>query len=112
MSLGLTPGIFCFPPSTSRQRRTPNRGWPLLVALTWMSRRSYRGKLGSLVPGEGVTPMMTVPRFRNLLGSLLLILLMTPMPARAQYVYLDLNGDGVNTVADVLSGTLPVNVDV
>jgi hypothetical protein len=33
-------------------------------------------------------------------------------PANAQYIFVDLNGDGQNTPLDVLSGTLPVNVDV
>ena len=33
-------------------------------------------------------------------------------PGNAQYIYLDLNGDGFNTPADLLSGVLPVNVDV
>jgi hypothetical protein len=42
----------------------------------------------------------------------LLICLATPSPATAQYIYLDLNGDGLNTPADLLSGTLPVNVAV
>lgn len=62
---------------------------------------------------------MKTPRFRDISGFLLVIrlfllviLLMAPMPAFAQYVFLDLTGDGVNTSADVLTGILPVNVDV
>ena len=56
--------------------------------------------------------MKTVPSFRDLLGFLLLILVMTPAPASAQYAFLDLTGDSLNTGADVLGGSLPVNVDV
>lgn len=56
--------------------------------------------------------MKTLPSFRDILGFLLLILVMTPALATAQYAFLDLNGDGLNTGADVLTGILPVNVDV
>jgi hypothetical protein len=42
----------------------------------------------------------------------LLVCIVAVPPATAQYIYLDLNGDGLNTAADLLSGTLPVNVDV
>jgi hypothetical protein len=38
--------------------------------------------------------------------------LVSSPPANAQYIFLDLNGDGLNTPLDVLNGTLPVNVDV
>ena len=56
--------------------------------------------------------MKTVTSFRDLLGFLLLILVMTPVPASSQYAFLDLTGDSLNTGADVLGGSLPVNVDV
>ena len=56
--------------------------------------------------------MKTAPRYFSLVGFLLLILLFTPVSVRAQYIFLDLNGDGINTPADLLAGTLPVNVDV
>ena len=49
--------------------------------------------------------------FPLFLLSLLACIAAAP-PATAQYIYLDLNGDGLNTPADLLSGTLPVNVDV
>ena len=56
--------------------------------------------------------MKTAPRYRDLVGFLLVILLFTPAPVFAQYAFLDLNGDGINTPADILTGILPVNVDV
>jgi SdrD B-like domain/Bacterial Ig domain len=43
---------------------------------------------------------------------ILILLLVAPVRAGAQYLYLDLNGDGLNTPTDILSGTLPVNVDI
>lgn len=43
---------------------------------------------------------------------LLLICTASVSPATAQYIYLDLNGDGLNTPLDVLSGIVPVNVGV
>lgn len=38
--------------------------------------------------------------------------LAVPSAVSAQYLFLDLNGDSTNTAADVLTGLLPVNVDV
>ena len=46
-----------------------------------------------------------------LLLPLLLAMLLAP-PARAQYIYLDSNGDGVHTEADVLHGIGPTVVDI
>lgn len=46
--------------------------------------------------------------FLILLGASLL----APAPSIAQYMYLDANGDGVNTSADVLNPTGPTTVDI
>jgi hypothetical protein len=56
--------------------------------------------------------MKTNSLFRELLALVLLIFLVVPTTASAQYIFLDLTGDGNNTAADVLSGSLPVSVDV
>ncbi len=55
--------------------------------------------------------MKMVPCLRNFLFLLLFLLLTIPIRASAQYLYLDLNGDGLNTPADVLNG-VPVNADI
>jgi hypothetical protein len=55
---------------------------------------------------------MNTPRgFPTLVLFLCTCLLAIP-PANAQYIFVDLNGDGLNTPTDVLTGTLPVNVDI
>ena len=52
------------------------------------------------------------PRF-SLAGPLILIAaLLSATPARAQYMYLDTNGDGVHTDADVVNPNGPTHVDV
>ena len=56
--------------------------------------------------------MKAIPIFRVLVGLLLVVLLLTPIRASAQYIFVDLTGDGVHTPADVLNGILPVNVDI
>lgn len=53
-----------------------------------------------------------VPLFVSLLVSILLLCSAAASPVTAQYIYLDLNGDGLNTPADVLGGIPPVNVGV
>src|SRR5882762_1310236 len=84
MSLGRTPGTFSFSVDQDQNPSSPERSDP---------------------------NVKTAPSFRDL-GFLLLLLVMTPMPVCAQYAFLDLTGDSMNTAADVLSGSLPVNVDV
>jgi len=49
---------------------------------------------------------------RLLLFLASLTLVTAPIPAGAQYLYLDLDGDSLNTSADVLSSLVPVNVHV
>jgi hypothetical protein len=49
--------------------------------------------------------------FRDMLFLILIILSTIPIRASAQYLYLDLDGDGLNTPADVLNG-LPVNANI
>ena len=49
---------------------------------------------------------MKTPAF-GLPALVLAILLLSPASCRAQYAYLDSNGDGVYTAADVLHGTGP-----
>jgi len=44
--------------------------------------------------------------------ALVLALLLLAPPALAQYIYLDSNGDGVHTAADVLHGVGPTVIDV
>ena len=56
--------------------------------------------------------MQALPYFCRSCFVILMLLLLTPTRAGAQYLYLDLNGDGLNTPADVLSGSLPVTVDI
>ena len=56
---------------------------------------------------------MRTPRgFPLWLLLFLFMCLASAPPANAQYIFLDLNGDGLNTPLDVLNGTLPVSVDV
>jgi len=48
----------------------------------------------------------------GLRASVLVLLLLAPRSAGAQYIYLDSNGDGVHTAADVLHGTGPTVADI
>jgi hypothetical protein len=56
--------------------------------------------------------MKISPSRLHLLMLTFLTLVAPPLPAGAQYLYLDLNGDSLNTSADVLSSLVPVNVGV
>src|SRR4030095_5193431 len=51
-------------------------------------------------------------RFRPCLVILALIALVVSVPAKAQYIYLDTNGDGVSSWADSLNSGGATNVDV
>jgi len=51
-------------------------------------------------------------RSRPHLVTLVLIAMVAGVPARAQYIYLDTNGDGASTWADSLNSTGATNVDV
>jgi len=53
---------------------------------------------------------MRTPAF--VLPGLALALLLLASPSSAQYIYLDSNGDGVHTAADVLHGVGPTVVDI
>ena len=53
---------------------------------------------------------MMTPRIG--LSSLVLALLLLAPPCFAQYMYLDSNGDGVHTAADVLHSVGPTVVDI
>src|SRR5438105_7809124 len=46
------------------------------------------------------------------LGALAFLFALLAPPAFAQYIYLDSNGDGVHTAADVLHGVGPTVVDI
>ncbi|HLQ66146.1 MAG TPA: SdrD B-like domain-containing protein [Candidatus Limnocylindrales bacterium] len=56
--------------------------------------------------------MKPLPSSRLLLMLTFLTLATSPTRAGAQYLYLDLNGDSLNTSSDVLSSLVPVNVGV
>jgi hypothetical protein len=58
----------------------------------------------SCPPSFGRTPALA--------ALVLLALALAPLPSHAQYMYLDSNGDGVHTSADVLHGNGPTVVDV
>jgi PKD domain-containing protein/Big-like domain-containing protein/putative Ig domain-containing protein len=50
---------------------------------------------------------------RGCLGIIALVLLASGGPARAQYIWMDSNGDGIHTVADMLNANgVPTTVDV
>jgi hypothetical protein len=55
---------------------------------------------------------MNTSRGFPILFLILCTCLLAVPPANAQYIFVDLNGDGLNTPLDVLTGVLPVNVDV
>jgi len=57
--------------------------------------------------------MKPPPRLRHCLALLVPLVLLLTARAQAQYIYLDMNGDGMNTVADVLNGvSVPTACDV